>query len=403
MASFAAPKPKGPTEEQIQAYLADKPEAARPLFRHALVDGPRNEVLYLMRAGLASMDAGAFPAAAAAFDQALDRIEAVYANNPSADKARSKFVKEAVKDFKGEGYERSMAYYYRGVLYLYEGDYDNARASFKSAQLQDQWAEDQQYASDFVLADVLAGWASQCAGDPGLARDFYDQARAKNPAVLLPDPEDRVLLLAELGHSPQKWADGKYQEAMHYRPGASDGAQGVVFRMADAELRAQAGESLYKQASTRGGREVDTILAGKASFKSGAEGLSQGMSQAALYTMQSANNMSASGNYGGANTMAYAGLAMAGIGLLSAAAASAAKPQADTRYWDNLPESLLFTTLPKQGLFGQLEYIGAGGVTAVALLEPHFDPRGVCAVSWSRPSAAYAIPEIAPNSELTRK
>lgn len=400
----AAPKAKGPTEEQIQAYLADKPEPVRPLFRRALADGPRNEVLYLMRAGLASMDAGDFTAAATAFDQALDRIEAVYANNPSADKARSKFVKEAVKDFKGEGYERSMAYYYRGVLYLHEGDYDNARASFMSAQLQDQWAEDQQYASDFALVDVLAGWASQCAGDPGLAKDFYEKAQAKNPAIPIPRADDRVLLLTEVGRSPQKWADGKYQEALHYRPGDSTGAVGAVFRLADNELPGLSGESLFRQAATRGGREVDTILAGKASFKSGAENLSQGMSQAALYSIQNANSMSASGNYSGANTMAYAGLAMAGIGLLSAAAASAAKPQADTRYWDNLPETLLFVTAPKLGAFGQLEYVGpAGQVVATTLVEPRPDPRGACSISWSRQSASYGVPEIAPNSELTKK
>ena len=105
--ALAAPKKaKGPTEEELQAFLADKPDAARPSFRMSVTDGARNEVLYLMRAGLASMDARDFASAAAAFDGALDKIETVYASNPAADKARSKFVKEAIKDYKGEAYER---------------------------------------------------------------------------------------------------------------------------------------------------------------------------------------------------------------------------------------------------------------------------------------------------------
>jgi len=401
--AVSAPKPKPLTEEQIQAYLADKPEAVRPIFRRALVEGERNQVLYLMRAGLAAMDAGDFKSAEGAFDQALAKIEAIYANNPSADKARSKFVKEAVKDFKGEGYERSMAYYYRGVLYLHEGDYDNARASFMSAQLQDQWAEDTQYSSDFALMDVLSGWASQCAGDPGLAAEFYGKAREKNARIAIPGAQDRVLMLAEVGRSPEKWADGKYQENLRYRSNAGTAPTGVTFRLADAEISGQPGESLYRQASTRGGREVDTILAGKASFKSTTAGLAEGAGQAAMVAVQQANTMQSYGNYSGANTMAYAGLAIGALGLLSAAASSAAKPQADTRYWDNLPETLVFATSPPLGTFGQIEFRSGGGVAATALLEPRPDPRGACSISWSRDPAGYAIPEVAPNSELKKR
>lgn len=402
-AAAAPKKGKGPTEEEIQAFLADKPAAARPSFRMATTDGARNQVLYLMRAGLASMDARDFTNAAAAFDEALTKIEMVYASNPAADKARSKFVKEAYKDYKGEGYERSMAYYYRGVLYLHEGDYDNARASFMSAQLQDQWAEDQQYASDFALMDLLSGWASQCAGDPGLAAEFYAKARSAKPDIAIPKPDDKVLLLAEYGRSPEKWAEGKYQEVLRYRRGEA-GAGGVVFRLADDALIARPGESLYRQAATRGGREVDAILAGKASFKQGAEGMAQGASQGALTALQMSNSYSAGGNYQAANTMAYAGLAMGAFSLLSSAAANAAKPQADIRYWDNLPESLVYVTTPTTGAFGQVDYLSpAGSVMASTLLEPHPDPRGACKVSWTRQHARYAIPDVAPNSILTKR
>ena len=48
-----------------------------------------------------------------------------------------------------------MAYYYRGVLYLRDGDYENARASFKGGMLQDGFAEEEQNRSDFALLSFL--------------------------------------------------------------------------------------------------------------------------------------------------------------------------------------------------------------------------------------------------------
>jgi len=102
--------------------------------------------------------------------------------------------------------------------------------------------------------------------------------------------------------------------------------------------------------------------------------------------------------------MAYAGMAMGALSLLSAAASAAAKPQADTRYWDNLPESLQFATSPPLGAFGQVEYLSAAGATlSTTLLEPRPDPRGVCSVAWTREAGAFAVPEVAPNSELKKK
>ncbi|MFP3441488.1 hypothetical protein R0K18_27540, partial [Pantoea sp. SIMBA_133] len=76
--------------------------------------------------------------------QARLEIENVYADSDAARKARSIWYEEAEKDFKGEPYERAMVYLYLGLIYLEEGDYGNARASFLAGLLQDAFAEEEQ-------------------------------------------------------------------------------------------------------------------------------------------------------------------------------------------------------------------------------------------------------------------
>ena len=61
------------------------------------------------------------------------------------------------KTFIGEPYERSMAYFYRGVIYWMDGELDNARACFKSAEFEDSDAENEEYTGDWVLPDYLDG------------------------------------------------------------------------------------------------------------------------------------------------------------------------------------------------------------------------------------------------------
>ncbi|HSV29463.1 MAG TPA: hypothetical protein VLL76_07885, partial [Candidatus Omnitrophota bacterium] len=95
--------------EVVHAYLADKPDELKQHFYVTLTQGKRNQVLNHMRLGLAAMEMGKFELAEQLFDDALDNIETIYANNEHAEKARGLFVKELTKDFKGEPYERSMA------------------------------------------------------------------------------------------------------------------------------------------------------------------------------------------------------------------------------------------------------------------------------------------------------
>ena len=71
--------------EVMAEFLLDKPQGTHHIFSSVLTGGPRNRVLNQMRAGLAAFEAGADDIAAASFDDALNYIEAIYADNPTAE------------------------------------------------------------------------------------------------------------------------------------------------------------------------------------------------------------------------------------------------------------------------------------------------------------------------------
>ena len=129
----------------------------------------KDATLHTLQAGVAAMAEGRTAEANGLFDGALASIEGMFANTENAAKARSLWYEEGAKDYKGEPYERAMAYYYRGLLYLAEGDYENARASFRGGILQDAFAEEQQHRSDFAALMILEGWSSQANGEAGMA------------------------------------------------------------------------------------------------------------------------------------------------------------------------------------------------------------------------------------------
>lgn len=298
------------------------PDGLRPYYDTLLEEGEWGAVLNLQRLGLEAIDQRRPDIASRAFDAAIARIELVYANSESAKKARSLWSSEGVKDYKGEPYERAMAYYYRGLLFLAEGDYENARASFRSAEYQDTISNDETYAGDFGMMSLLAGWASSCAGDPGMAEDLYQRAATQQPEGLQPPPAGHgTLLLVESGTSPVKTATGAYGEALTFQAGDNPFASVTVSGAVLPVLG-----DLGWQATTLGGRQVDTVLKGKASFREGSETVGEiGMIgfQAAL----------GSGDSGAAGALAVVGIAAM---LLS----SATKAKADIRHWENLPDRI---------------------------------------------------------------
>ena len=144
---------------------------------NAIANGPpRDRVLWQYRLAAAAMRQGKFDVAKQNLDDALLTLGGIYGKDADAKKARSYFHAEAKKTFIGEPYERSMAYIYRGILYWMDGEPDNARACFRSAEFEDSDAENHQYAGDWVLPEYLDGLATTKLGGDG--SDAFKRAQA---------------------------------------------------------------------------------------------------------------------------------------------------------------------------------------------------------------------------------
>ena len=312
---------------------------------------PRDKVLWEYRLAAAAMRRCQFLEAKQALDDALARIGNLFGPDKDAKKARNYFHEESKKTFVGEPYERVMAYYYRGILYWMDGEPDNARACFRSAQLQDSDTENKGYGSDYVLLDYLDALASAKLGSDG--SDAYKRA-VKNRRLFAPppiDPAANVLVFVEIGQGPTKYGTGEYGEELRFLPGKAIARRAQV-RVASQAAQAGAYDDLTFQATTRGGRVMDHILANKAVFKSASDAV---------------GNVSLIG--GAAMAMASkdtreAGLALAAFGLVSKIVSAATTPAADVRTWDNLPQYLGFAALrlpPGEHVLA-VEFLADGGM-----------------------------------------
>ena len=313
---------------------ATKPSGTQALSQPAARTAPtipeKDRVLWQYRTALTAMRKGDYGAAKSNLDDAITRISNILGKDESARKARGYFRSEATKTFIGEPYERVMAYYYRGILYWMDGEIDNARACFRSAQLEDSDAVEKKYSSDYVLLDYLDGLASvKLAGD---GSDAFKRATevAKISAPPPYDPKANLLLFADFSSGPTKYAAGKYHELLMFRHGPNQ-ARSVQVQIDGQTYQVRPYDDLYFQATTRGGRVMDHILANKAAFK-------QGTDVAGDAALISGGVLTTTGQ----REAQYAGLGLVAAGLISKIISASTTPAADTRSWDNLPLYLGF-------------------------------------------------------------
>jgi len=325
-----------------------------------LVDGPnmiaegppKDKVLWQYRTAAAAMRQGQFDVAKPLLDDALLTLQGIYGKDPEARKSRGYFSREERKTFIGEPYERSMAYFYRGVIYWMDGELDNARACFRSAEFEDSDAEKEEYAGDWVLPEYLDGLATTKLGNDGA--DALKRARANGKNINLPDYnlKANVLFIIEFGPGPLKYATGEYGEELRIRTRSSPLVSARI-KTGAIDLAVAPCDDVNFQATTRGGRVMDHVLGKKAAFKSATSTAGDVALIGGLTTAAASNN----------RTTQNVGLGIALAGLLSKGISAATTPEADTRTWDNLPQFISFAAaqLPPGENVVTVEFLDAAG------------------------------------------
>lgn len=360
------------------AVMASLPPSLDQAVQRISADDANNRVLNQLQAATLALDLGNRELAGELFDAALATITSVYADSEQAARARSLWYDEGAKDFKGEPYERAMAFYYRGLLDMYAGDYENARASFKSGLLQDAFAEEEQHRADFALLMFLEAWSSHVLGVRGLADERFEELLTFRPGFRLPEANHRLLVMVETGKAPRKLQDGIGGNVLVYRPGRRFREEAVRIRVDGKALDLTPIESIFWQASSRGGRPIDSILEGQVQFKQTTQSVSADVSGVAAHATMLSPAFGAAGGV-------FAGVAaVAGVATL---ATSRVKARADHRFWNNLPDKVHVLTMPMPASREvQVEFLDASGavineLTQTARIEVDAAGRGVL---WAR-------------------
>lgn len=305
---------------------------------NAIEHGPKKDrVMWEYRTAAAAMRQARYAVAKQYLDDALTTLQGIFGPDANAKKARGYFHAEAKKTFIGEPYERSMAYIYRGILYWMDGQPDNARACFRSAEIEDSDTEKHEYAGDWVLPDYLDGLATAKLGGDG--SDAFKRAQNSAKGIKLPpyDTKANVLVFVEFGPGPTKFATGEYAQELRFRAPKSP-VHSAEVRVDSLDIPVPPSDDVAFQATTRGGRVMDHILGNKAVFKTA----TSVAGTAAM--MGGAGTLIANDGHDSTATAVGAGLMVAGI--LSKVVSEATTPEADIRDWNNLPHYLSFACFP---------------------------------------------------------
>ena len=314
-------------------------------------EGERNWVLHLNELAVEAMRRGDHDLARRALDESILNINAVFGTTPEAARARSIFFAEDVKLFKGDPYERSMTFLLRGLLYMQDRDWENARAMFRSGILQDSFAEEEQHRADWAIFDYLI---AVCEAQ--LRRPFYaEQAYARSQGILedfparyreltgrsistapeifaLPVREHNLLVVTQVGSAPRKVRAGRYGQYQAVERGARGTPSPALLRIDGDMLRTNVPiiDSVYYQAATRGGRPFDAIQGRKVIVKEASEILTVASLYSGMVVMDAAGNQDT----------ALVGLGLVGAGIAFAIFAELVQTKADVRQWTSLPDTV---------------------------------------------------------------
>jgi tetratricopeptide (TPR) repeat protein len=308
-----------------------------------------NYVLQNLRYGSCTLAAGQFDAAEGAFYDAYKVINSGDTNDAGRQLTASA-VWEGVKVFKGEPFERAMADYYLGVIYLMKHNYGTARAAFQNSifSLRENAKKDdlESYTlaeSRFALGYFGLGFTNMRLGKMDLADQNFQLAEKYDPRLKgvieeAKKPGVNALVFVDWGQGPRKAARGWYNEESVFgpTPAEADKSRPIPAPVlvidghpaTNPQVAYNAVDTLA-MAQDRRWMDIDTIKKVKAVIGTGAMAAGTGM---AAYGAERHNE----------------GLMWAGIGTALLGAGLSASSQSDTRYWELLPRTVYVipATLP---------------------------------------------------------
>ncbi|MDG2213477.1 MAG: hypothetical protein P8M70_06595, partial [Verrucomicrobiota bacterium] len=227
---------------------------------------PRDKNLYRLITAVHALKLGQNKVARELFDSAMPSAGQVLRADASTRMAQSLFSPENVKGFHGEPYERAMGWFYRGVIYWMDGEPQNARACFRTAQLMDALAEKTEHRADWVILDYLDGFITTKLGKDGA--ESLKRAQSNAGENKLPDynRNANVMFVLQTGFGPVKKTGGDVGEELIYDGGHSS-VHSIRVTAEGQSITTPVFDNLTHQASTRGNRAMDMVLARKASVK----------------------------------------------------------------------------------------------------------------------------------------
>lgn len=278
-----------------------------------------------------------------------EEIETLF-DPQSEEKAISIWHGENNKVFKGDSHERATLYAFLALSFMEQGEWEDAERCVKNGLLADSAnTKDDRYNSDYALLHYLGYVACMKAGRSNDAVAYRDEMvkvlsgrklrvdAQSNAASLLSDVSlPDAFLVVWAGNPPSYVRGGEYEEIRHVVRGFTPYTFLTLdFGTAGEYMAPKWLADINYQATTRGGREMDTVLAHKAAVKKGME-TSRNIFLVAGYACVT----TVSDNLAAEAIILGTGCTCLAIGGAFHLAGACMNSKADIRSWRNLPGEL---------------------------------------------------------------
>ena len=230
--------------------------------------------------GANAINFGDLNSARTAFDGALAIMDSIVPDSEILDDALSLSGSEKSKIFIGEPHERAMCYFYRGLIFLADGDFENARACFINGEMQGVVLNGRATQTNWLSLSYLQALADKLDGSYR-AIQFPNQT-PKDLSIGDYNEDDDTLIVIMTGYGPNKThhSTKKGGYGLSY---SRIGSQINTVRVCIVEQYSlsstsnkkdidslkellkwsRPSEDIYIQAVSRGRREMDKILEAK--------------------------------------------------------------------------------------------------------------------------------------------